>query len=329
MKTKKALICGVSGQDGAYLSRLLLSKGYEVWGTSRDAQLSKFNNLVSLGIRSDIRTISMVPNDFKSVLQALKNCNPDEIYNLSGQSSVGLSFDQPSETIESIANGTLNLLEAIRFLGKDVRFYNAGSGECFGDIGECAANENTPFKPCSPYAVAKSAAYWLVENYRTAYKLYACTGILFNHESPFRPDRFVTKKIIQSVVEISRGSTEKLILGNLAIFRDWGSSEEYVVAMWKMLQLEEPTDFVIATGQTNSLESFVKTAFEEFNLNWQNHVVQDKLLYRPNEIVNSKGNPEKALRLLDWQATTKMNGLIKKMIEFEHNTSHQNIKRIK
>jgi GDPmannose 4,6-dehydratase len=180
---KKALICGISGQDGAYLSKLLLSKGYEVYGTSRDAQMSSFKNLKYLDIYNSVSFESMSLNDFRSVLQVLIKIEPDEVYNLAGQSSVGLSFEQPVETLESISVGTLNLLEAIRFTGKEIKFYNAGSSECFGDIGENAADENTPFRPRSPYAVAKSAAFWEVANYREAYGLFACSGILFNHES--------------------------------------------------------------------------------------------------------------------------------------------------
>jgi GDPmannose 4,6-dehydratase len=189
----KALICGISGQDGAYLAELLLKKGYSVVGTSRDAMLSSFNSLRLLGIKEHVETVSMSVNDFRSVLDTLLRHQPDEIYNLSGQTSVGLSFEQPVETIESIAVGTLNLLEAIRFLKYPTKFYNAGSGECFGDTGDEPANESTPFRPRSPYAVAKSSAYWLVNNYRQAYDVFACTGILFNHESPFRPERFVTQ----------------------------------------------------------------------------------------------------------------------------------------
>ena len=202
---KKALICGISGQDGAYLSKLLLSKGYEVYGTSRDAQMSSFKNLKYLDIYNSINFESMSLNDFRSVLQILIKIEPDEVYNLAGQSSVGLSFEQPVETLESISVGTLNLLEAIRFTGKEIKFYNAGSSECFGDIGENAADENTPFRPRSPYAVAKSAAFWEVANYREAYGLFACSGILFNHESHLRPERFVTRKIISSACRIAAG----------------------------------------------------------------------------------------------------------------------------
>lgn len=182
---KKALICGISGQDGAYLAQLLLNQGYSVCGTSRDAQISSFQNLLHLGIREQVKLESMALTDFRSVLQVLTKIQPDEIYNLAGQSSVGLSFGQPVETLESIATGTLNLLEAVRFLGKRIKLYNAGSSECFGDTGEMAADETTPFRPRSPYAVAKATAFWEVANYREAYGLFACSGILFNHESPF------------------------------------------------------------------------------------------------------------------------------------------------
>ncbi len=202
----RALIIGVSGQDGAYLAELLLGKGYEVFGTSRDANLSGFGNLARLGIRERVRALSVAPNDFRSALTALVQVEPDEVYNLSGQSSVGLSFDQPVETMESISIATLNLLEAIRFTKRNIRFYNASSGECFGDTHGSPADEETPFRPRSPYAVAKAAAHFEVANYREAYGLFACSGILFNHESPLRPERFVTRKIVAAACRIARGA---------------------------------------------------------------------------------------------------------------------------
>lgn len=314
---RRALICGVSGQDGAYLAELLIDKGYEVWGSSRDAQVSSFANLLHLGIRDKVKTISMAPNDFRSVLQAITLSQPDEIYNLSGQSSVGLSFEQPAETLESIVTATLNLLEAIRFLGKPIKFYSAGSSECFGDVGQKAADELTVFQPRSPYAVAKSTAYWLVANYRAAYNLFACTGILFNHESPLRPARFVTQKIIQAVVKISQGVDRKLILGDLSIQRDWGWSKDYVDAMWRMLQVKEPDDFVIATGEANSLESFVSSAFAEVDLDWHDYVEQDFRLFRPTEIKYSCGNANKAKIVLGWEPKMKMISIVKEMIREE------------
>ena len=314
---KKALICGVSGQDGAYLSQLLLEKGYEVYGTSRDAQISSFRNLQQLGIREKIHFESMSLNDFRSVLQVLIKIEPDEIYNLAGQSSVGLSFQQPVETLESISVGTLNLLEAIRFSGKAIKFYNAGSSECFGDTGGVAATEDTPFRPRSPYAVAKSAAFWEVANYREAYGLYACSGILFNHESPLRPERFVTRKIIKAINQIAAGKQECLHLGNTSIKRDWGWAPEYVVAMWKMLQQDEPDDFVIATGISYSLEEFVKAAFSSFDMEWHDYVVTDSNLLRPSDLSVSKANPEKAEKVLGWKADYDMKDVVRMMVEHD------------
>ena len=315
---KKALICGVSGQDGAYLARLLLNKGYAVYGSSRDAQMSSFHNLVRLGILDKINLESVAVNDFRSVLQALMKIQPDEVYNLAGQSSVGLSFQQPVETLESISVGTLNFLEAIRFAGRPTRFYNAGSSECFGDIND-VADESTPFAPRSPYAVAKAAAFWEVANYREAYGLFACSGILFNHESPLRPERFVTKKIIAAACRIGAGSQEKLHLGNISIRRDWGWSPEYVEAMWLMLQQEKPEDFVVATGEINSLEEFVEAAFSSVRLNWRDHVVLDKALLRPTELATGRGNPAKALAKLGWQARYRMREGVRMITEAERN----------
>ena len=319
---RRALICGVSGQDGAYLSRLLLEKGYEVSGTSRDAQISSFNNLHKLGIRNRIRLESMAPTDFRSVVQILRKIAPDEIYNLSGQSSVGLSFQQPVETLESIALGTLNLLEAIRFVERPIRFYNAGSGECFGDTGGVASDENTPFRPRSPYAVAKAAAFWEVANYREAYGLYACSGILYNHESPLRPERFVTRKIVAAAARIANGSNEKLRLGNTHIERDWGWAPEYVEAMWMMLQQDKPDDYVIATGELNPLSRFVELAFKEAGLDWQDHVEADPAFMRPTDIARGFGNPSKAKKKLGWSAKNRMADVVRMMMEEESTKSH-------
>lgn len=313
--SRRALIYGVSGQDGAYLARLLVSKGYEVFGASRDANIASFSNLEVLGIRQYVRPISVAINDFRSVLQSLVQFKPDEVYNLSGQSSVGLSFEQPVETLESISAGTLNILEAIRFTGRPIRFYNAGSSECFGDTNGVAADEQTAFRPRSPYAVAKSAAFWEVANYREAYNLFACSGILFNHESPLRPDRFVTQKIVKAVSRCVRGSNERLQLGNISIARDWGWAPEYVEAMWLMLQQEQPDDFVVATGQTNTLESFVAAAFSYVGLDWRDYVDIDASLYRPTEILWGGGSPNKAVQYLGWEAKSKMRDVVKKMID--------------
>lgn len=310
---KRVLICGVGGQDGAYLAKLLLEKGCEVFGTSRDAQVSTFANLHKLGIRERVKTLSMALNDFRSVLHVLSKIEPDEVYNLSGQSSVGLSFEQPVETMESVSLGTLNLLEVIRFLNKDIRCYNAGSSECFGDTSGKPATETTPFRPRSPYAVAKCAAHWQVANYREAYNLFVCTGILFNHESILRPERFVTRKIVEAARRIAGGSKEKLELGNTKIIRDWGWAPEYVDAMWRMLQMDAPDDYVIATGRSVSLEYFVECAFSAFGLNWIEHVETKSDLFRPTDLAGSYANPHKAYDKLGWRAQTSIEDVLKKM----------------
>ncbi|OBK43403.1 GDP-mannose 4,6-dehydratase [Mycobacterium sp. 1081908.1] len=313
----RALICGISGQDGAYLAQLLLDKGYEVFGTSRDAQVGGFPNLVRLGVRDRVQLESMATNDFRSVLNVLRRTDPDEIYNVAGQSSVGLSFEQPVETLESIAVGTVNLLEAIRFLDKPIRFYNAGSSECFGDTGGLAANEDTPFRPCSPYAVAKASAHWLVANYRVAYGLHASTGLLFNHESPLRPERFVTKKIVAAAVRIARGERSRLTLGNIAIKRDWGWAPEYVDAMWRMLQQPTGSDFVIATGESHTLEEFAATAFAAVGLDWREHTDLSVGLRRPSDLAEGLGDASRARNTLGWSATYTMRDVVKAMVEAE------------
>jgi GDPmannose 4,6-dehydratase len=311
-----ALICGVSGQDGAYLARLLLSKGYSVHGASRDAQTSAFTSLRRVGIFDEVRLESTTITDFRSVLQTIRRVQPDEIYNLAGQSSVGLSFEQPVETLESISVGTLNLLEAIRFTDRPIRFYNAGSGECFGDAPE-PADETTAFRPRSPYAVAKSAAHWEVANYCEAYNLYACTGILFNHESPLRAERFVTRKIVSAACRLARGSNERLRLGDTSIQRDWGWAPEYVEAMWLMLQQPAPESFVIATGHSYTLADFVSCAFSLVGLDWRDHVDIDRALFRPADITFSNANPQKAADRLSWRARYAMPDVVRMMVAAE------------
>lgn len=309
----KALICGVGGQDGAYLAQLLLARGYTVVGTSRDATVTRFDALHKLGIRDQVVTVSMAINDFRSVLSTLERHEPDEVYNLAGQTSVGLSFEQPVETMDSVVGGTLNLLEAIRFLRRTVRFYNAGSSECFGDTGSKPADEETPFQPRSPYAVSKASAHWLVRNYRESYGLFACTGILFNHESPLRPDRFVTQKIVRAAQRISAGSPERLHLGNIDIERDWGWAPDYVLAMHLMLIAKEPQDFVIATGRTVPLTYFMSRAFEEFGLDWREHVIFENSLVRPSDINIGRANPSLAKERLGWISTLDINSVIRRM----------------
>ena len=317
----RALICGVGGQDGAYLAQLLLGHGYEVVGTSRDAAMSTFPGLRLLGIASQVKTVSMAINDFRSVLSTIKRVEPDEIYNLAGQSSVGLSFEQPVETVESIVGGTLNVLEAIRFIERPIRFYNAGSGESFGDTGSEPASETTALKPRSPYAAAKASAHDMVAVYRQAYGLFGCTGLLFNHESPLRQERFVTQKIVRAAARIAAGSGETLKLGNISVERDWGWAPEYVDAMWRMLKLDSPEDFVIATGRTVSLEYFVMKAFEHFSLDWRRHVEYDTVLLRPADISSGKADPRKAARVLGWKATSTIEDVVARMCA--HAASHR------
>ena len=312
----KALIFGISGQDGTYLSKFLLGKGYKVFGTSRNVVKNNFDYLKKLNIKNNIEFSSVDLTNFKSVLKHIDIIKPDEIYNLAGQTSVGLSFQQPVEAIESITNSTLNILEVIRITNSNIRFYNAGSSECFGDTGENAANEETPFNPCSPYGIAKTAAHLLVKNYREGYKLHACNGILFNHESLIRPKHFVTQKIVFSAARINAGINERLKIGNLSISRDWGWAPDYVDAMWRIIQQPSAGDFVIATGKTISLEQFVEKVFTFFNLNWKDHVDVDKSLLRPSDIRVSKGNPAKAKKILDWRAKKNVDDVINELCYF-------------
>jgi GDPmannose 4,6-dehydratase len=311
----RALICGVNGQDGAYLARLLIDKGYEVWGTSRNSQTASFGNLNRLGVRDAVTMRSMIPTDFRSVISVLYDSQPDELYFLASQSSVGLSFEQPAETLESVSMGALNLMEAIRILRRPVRFYNASSSECFGNVGSVAANEDTPFAPRSPYAVAKASAHWLVANYREAYGLFACSGILFNHESPLRAPQFVTSKIASAAARIARGAAERLKLGRLDVVRDWGWAPEYVEAMWLMLQKEAPRDFIISTGEAHSLEQFVAAVFAAVGLDWRDHVTTDPDLLRPTDISWSQGNPERAALELGWSARFRMRQVASAMVQ--------------
>ena len=312
---RTALICGVGGQDGAYLAAHLLELGYRVAGTSRDAQASSFSGLVRLGIRDRVTVESMTLVDFRSTMQAIARHRPDEIYNLAGQTSVGLSFSQPVETFESIVIGTVNLLEAIRMLGRPIRLYNAGSSEMFGDTGMEPASERTVLRPCSPYGIAKATSFWQVAQYRQAYGIAACTGILFNHESPLRPERFVTQKIVAGACRIARGEAQTLSLGDLSVHRDWGWAPEYVVAMHRMLQLETLEDFVIATGRTSSLEEFVGAAFAAVGLDWRRHVVRDPGLVRPSEIGCGRADTSRAAERLGWTAHHVMPDVVRMMVE--------------
>jgi GDPmannose 4,6-dehydratase len=311
MKSKKtALIAGVTGQDGAYLAHHLLSQNYKVVGTSRDAQMADLSRLVRLGIVHDVELVSLAPNDFRSVLKVVSTSEPQEIYNLAGQSSVGLSFDQPVECMESISVATLNLLEVIRYLGGGIRFFSAGSSECFGQTGDVPATEVTPLRPRSPYAVAKAAAYWQVATYREAYSMFACTGIMANHESPLRPIRFVTQKIIEGVKSIKAGKSRTIKLGNLDIWRDWGWAPDYVQAMALMLQSDEPNDYLIASGSTSSLRNFAQAAFAVADLDMANHLESLEALKRPADLGYSSMNPSRIATDLGWRSQRTLQEIV-------------------
>jgi GDPmannose 4,6-dehydratase len=317
---KTALIFGISGQDGAYLAHMLLSKGYTVHGASRDAEALRFLNLMRLGIRDRVQLHSASLSDFRSTLSILTMVKPDEIYNLAGQSSVVLSFDQPVETFESVTVGTLNILECIRYVKLPLRMFNAVSSECFGDTHQ-PASEGTPLRPCSPYGMAKSAAFWAVKTYREAYGLQVCSGILSNHESPIRPERFVCRKIVAAAVRIANGSDERLNLGNVAILRDWGLASEYSDAMWRVLQQESLEDFVIATGETCALEDFMDAAFRAVGLDFRDHVSIDNSLLRPLDITVSRLDPRKARDKLGWEAKHKGRRLAELLVKCEQEYS--------
>ncbi len=311
--TKTALILGITGQDGAYLAHLLLGKGYRVVGSSRDSQMCNTSRLERLEIAADVEIVSLAPNDFRSVLKVVSGVEPDEIYNLAGQTSVGLSFEQPVECMESIAGGTLNLLEVMRYLEAPVRLFNAGSSECFGDTGRDPANEETPFRPRSPYAVAKATAFWQVANYREAYGLFACTGILANHESPLRPERFVTQKIIQGAKAIAAGKLDKLKLGNLDIWRDWGWAPDYVKAMHRMLQAEKPMDFLIASGKTRSLRELVAAACRVAGIKVEERIEACNDLLRPTDLTYSEMDPRLIEQKLGWKSAHTLEEIIHNM----------------
>lgn len=309
-----ALIFGIAGQDGAYLAQCLLRKGYRVVGSSRSANS---RNLVELGIQDQVELNRVDVSDPRAVADAIQHAAPQEIYNLAGQSSVGLSFEHPVETMASTSGGALNILEAIRRVDPAIRLFSAGSSECFGDTAGVAADEETPFHPNSPYAIGKAAAFWHVATYRKAYGLFACTGILFNHESPLRSERFVTQKIVRTACRIAAGSGEQLELGNIDISRDWGWAPEYVEAMWLMLQQEQANDLVIATGETHSLAYFVEQVFRAVGLDWQAHVKCSPSLMRPTDMRASVANPARAQRLIGWKAETSLADVASRMVQAE------------
>ncbi len=314
---KKALITGVTGQDGAYLSKILLNKGYQVYGAIRDSIAPHSRNLKHLGVEGSLELVRTDLLDLSNVIRLLDRIKPDEIYNLASQSSVGLSFEQPIGTVEFNIMSAMNLLEAIRILPSKAKFYQASSSEMYGKASELPVTEKTALHPVSPYAVSKAASHWMAVNYREAYGVFCCCGILFNHESVLRAEHFVTKKIISTAVRISKGSKEKLRLGNIGIKRDWGLAPEYVKAMWLMLQQDDPDDYVIATGEAHSLQEFVELAFSHAELDWREHVTIDETLYRPSEIDIIYGNPAKAKAKIGWEYNLPFKNLIKRLVEEE------------
>ncbi len=312
---RTALICGISGQDGPYLAAHLVSCGYRVMGTSRNGAACNRDGLERLGLLGRVLIERMDPAEYRGTLALLARLRPDEIYNLAGQSSVALSYEQPAETFRSIGTATLNILEVMRVLELPTRLFNAGSGAMFGDTGGLPADESTPPRPSNPYALAKATAYWQVAQYRTLYGLQACTGILFNHESPLRPERFVTQKIVAAACRIAAGAREPLALGDLSVERDWGWAPEFVVAMHAMLQQDTLQDLVLATGVSMPLEAFVAEAFGRLGLDWRRHVVRDERLIRQDEIRFLRADPSRAADGIGWQAESTMVDVARRMVE--------------
>lgn len=312
---KKALITGVTGQDGSYLAELLLEKGYEVHGIIRRS--SSFNTARVDHIFDQLHLHHGDLTDASNIARLLHRVAPDEIYHLGAQSHVRVSFDTPEFTGDVTGLGTVRLLEAIRESGACPRFYQASSSEMFGKVQEIPQRETTPFYPRSPYGCAKVFAFWTTVNYRESYGIHASNGILFNHESPRRGETFVTRKITRAVAEIRRGKRKELRLGNLDAKRDWGYAKEYVEAMWLMLQQEKPDDYVIATGETHSVREFLEEAFSIVQLNWQDYVVIDPKYFRPTEVDLLIGDPSKAERQLGWKPKTTFKQLVELMVEAE------------
>ncbi len=327
---KKALITGITGQDGSYLAELLLSKGYEVYGIIRRS--SSFNTGRIDQIYQDphvagtrLRLIYGDLNDASSLNNILRNVRPDEIYNLGAQSHVRVSFDIPEYTGEVTGLGTLRILEAIRESGLQPKFYQASSSEMFGKVQEVPQKETTPFYPRSPYGVAKVYSYWITVNYREAYNLFACNGILFNHESPRRGETFVTRKITKAAARIKMGVQQELYLGNLDAKRDWGYAGDYVEAMWLMLQQADPDDYVVATGETHSVRDMLDLAFDEVGLDWKQYVKIDPRYYRPTEVDLLIGDASKAKTKLGWQPKMSFPELVKTMVQADLQEERQKL----
>lgn len=311
--TKRALITGITGQDGSYLADLLLEKGYEVFGLIRRTSTPNMVNLSHL--EGQVHLVEGDLLDEISLLTAIEMSEPDEVYNLAAQSFVATSFRQPILTGDVTALGALRFIEAVRKAAPDARYYQASSSEMFGKVKEVPQNEETPFHPRSPYGVAKVYAHWATVNYRESYGFHASSGILFNHESPRRGIEFVTRKISDGVARIHHGMTSELVLGNVEARRDWGFAGDYVEAMWLMLQQDEPGDFVIATGTDHSVAEFCEAAFGHVGLNWKDHVTTDDAFLRPAEVAELKGDPTKAKDQLGWVPKTGFQELVSMMVD--------------
>ena len=316
---RKALITGITGQDGSYLAEFLLSKGYEVHGIIRRASTFNTERIDHIFVdfhRPDARLFLYYGDlgDSGQISNIIYNIKPDEIYHLGAQSHVRVSFDMPEYTGDITGLGTTRLLEAIRRSGIKTKFYQASSSEMFGDAPP-PQNEETPFKPCSPYAAAKVYSYWMVKNYREGYNLFACNGILFNHELPRRGETFVSRKITRAIANILKGKQDFLFLGNLKAKRDWGFAPEYVEAMWLMLQQDKPDDFVIGTGESHTVEEFVEKAFSYAGIDWRKYVKIDQRYFRPKEVNNLVADTKKAMEILDWKPRITFESLIKIMVD--------------
>lgn len=312
---KKALITGVTGQDGSYLCELLLEKGYNVYGLVQRSATDPFENISHLLDEIEIVTADLA--DSSSLVRAMEKIQPDEVYNLGAQSFVQASWDMPELTGDITGLGVTRLLEAIRNGKPDARFYQASSSEMFGKVREVPQSEMTPFYPRSPYGVAKVYGHWITVNYRESYNLFACSGILFNHESPRRGREFVTRKIAMAAARIKMGLERELRLGNLEAKRDWGFAGDYVEAMWRMLQQGTAEDFVVGTGETHSVQEFVEMAFAYVGLKWREHVVQDEKYMRPAEVEQLQADPTKAKRVLGWEPKVSFEELVTMMVEAE------------
>jgi GDPmannose 4,6-dehydratase len=312
---KTALITGITGQDGAYLAKFLLEKGYEVYGTYRRLSTPNFWRLQHMGVFDDVHLIPVDLIDAPSLGEAIKTSKPDEIYNLAAQSFVGASFEQPIGSGEVTGLGVTRMLEAVRQTVPDAKFYQASTSEMFGNGNPEHQNETTAFTPCSPYAAAKLYGYWVSRIYREGYDIFACNGILFNHESPLRGLEFVTRKVTNTVAKIKLGIEKELRLGNLDAKRDWGYAPEYVESMWLMLQHSKPDDYVVATNETHSVREFVEIAFSTVGLDWEKYVKIDKRFMRPLDVNILCGDCSKIKKVLNWEPKTKFNELVKLMTE--------------